>query len=83
MGESEQEALAEIRTALREPYVALHVVNTFTHGQGIQVQVRSHKIGPILFPAEGRGVGSVLEMLGQMLDDNDETTNDGETDART
>ena len=49
---------------MREPYVALHVVDTFTHGQGIQVQVRSRKIGPILFPSEGQTVGDVLAMLG-------------------
>lgn len=80
MGESEQAALTEIRTALREPYVALHLVDTFTHGQGVQVQVRTRKIGPILFPAEGQTVGSVLGMLGTMLDDNDNDETTGEPD---
>lgn len=74
MDASEQDALAGIRAALQDPNVSLHIVQTMSHGRGVQVKIKSRKIGPLLFPTEGKGPGSVLVMLGWMLDTNDETT---------
>lgn len=70
----EEAALAEIRTALKQPFVSLHLVTTFTHGRGVQVKIKTSKVGPILFPPEDGTVGDVLMMLAQMMDDSDGET---------
>jgi hypothetical protein len=70
----EDAALAEIRAALQQPFVSLHLVTTFTHGRGVQVKIKTSKVGPILFPPEDGTVGDVLMMLAQMIDNNDGET---------
>lgn len=69
MGAREQEMLDAVREAMKDPYVALHLVPTFTHGRAVQVKIRTRKVGPLLFPAEGESVGDVLMMLGMMADE--------------
>ena len=69
MNTHEADALAAIRAALNDPNVALHLVPTFTHGTAVQVKVRSRKIGPMIFPAEGQGLADVLHMLGTMAEE--------------
>jgi len=84
VNDEENAALAEIRHALSQPFASLHLVTTFTHGRGVQVKIKTSKVGPIMFPPEGGTVGDLLAMIGQMLDDETTTTTkDGDEDART
>jgi hypothetical protein len=65
----EEAALAAIREAMKHPEVALHLVYTFTHGRGIQVKIKTRKIGPLIFPANGGTLSDTLRMLGDMADE--------------
>lgn len=66
MDQRETEALAEVREAMKHQGVSLHFAFTFTHGTGIQVKIKTRKIGPLIFPAEGETLADVLHMLGTM-----------------
>ena len=63
---TERESLDAIRDAMRDPNVALYLVPTFGHGTAVRVKVKTRKIGPLLFPAEGQDIADVLHMLGTM-----------------
>ena len=61
--------LAEIRDALKQPYVALHFVQTLTHGRAVQVKIKTRKIGPLIFPPKDGTLGDVLALLGSLTDE--------------
>ena len=60
------QALADIKEALRSDEVRLRLVYTFTHGRGVQVYVKTRKVGPLLLPAEGQDISDVLAMVGSL-----------------
>lgn len=60
------EALAEITRALQDPNASIRLPMTFTHGRGAQVYIKSRKVGPIIFPAEGQTLADVMAMLGKL-----------------
>ena len=62
----ETDALAQVREALGSSDVRLALVHTFTHGRGVQVYVKTRKIGPLIFPPEGGTLADTLHMLGAM-----------------
>lgn len=65
MTEQEDAVLAEIREALTDPQVGIHLVPTFTHGTAVQVRVKTRKIGPLLFAEDGPA--GVLRMLADLM----------------
>jgi hypothetical protein len=65
----EQAQLTAVQEAMKDPNVALHVAHTFTHGRGVQVRIKSRKIGPIFFPNEGEKLSDVFRLLGSMADE--------------
>ena len=69
MTAEEKQALAEIKDALKQPYVALHFVQTLTHGRAVQVKIKTRKVGPLIFPPDGGTVGDVLALLGNLADE--------------
>ena len=64
---TERDGLDDIRDAMGDPNVALHLVPTFGHGTAVRVKIKTRKIGPLLFPAEGQTIADVLHMLGTMV----------------
>jgi hypothetical protein len=69
MTTDEQDKLAAVRTAMKDPNVSLHIVHTFTHGRAVQVKIKSRKIGPMFFPNKGEKLTDVFRLLGSMADD--------------
>lgn len=57
----------EIRDALIHPYGSMRIVQTFTHGRGVQIYLRTRKVGPILFPPEGQSLSDLLATIGSMV----------------
>lgn len=56
--------LDELREALAGPNVSIRLVSTFTHGRGVQVYVKSRKVGPLIVPEGPQTLADVLHMLG-------------------
>lgn len=69
MTDEEQAQLDEVRAAMKDPNVSLHIVHTFTHGRAVQVKIKSRKIGPYFFPAQGEKLSDVFALLGTMADE--------------
>lgn len=67
--EAENPALAEIRDALRDPNVSIKLPHTFTHGRGVQVYVKTRKVGPLLLLSEGQTLADMLHLLGTMAEE--------------
>ena len=63
------EDLAKMREALQSPDAHIRLVQTFTHGRGAQVMVKTRKIGPIIFPGEDMTLAEVMHMLGKMAEE--------------
>lgn len=62
----ENQALAEVKAALQDSEVRIRLVHTFTHGRGVQVYLKTRKVGPLILPSEGENVSHVLAMLGSL-----------------
>ena len=69
MAAREEEALAELRAALKGPDVSFHLVQTFTHGRAVQVKVKTRKVGPLIFPPHGGTEADSLRLLAGLLED--------------
>ena len=62
----ETDSLSEIKEALRGPNVSIRLVETFTHGRGAQLYVKTRKVGPLVLPAKGEDLSHVLAALGHL-----------------
>lgn len=62
-------SLLEIRDALLTGGARIAVVQTFGNGLAVQVMKGSKKIGPLLFPGEGKGLPDLLALLGSVLEE--------------
>lgn len=67
--EESEPVFAELRDALKQPYVALHFVQTLAHGRAIQVKIKTRKVGPLIFPPKDGTLGDVLALLGSLADE--------------
>lgn len=63
------DVLDQIKSALRGPDASIHIVVAFNLGHGAQVKVKTRKVGPVIFPAEGQTLADVLGMLGGFVED--------------
>ncbi len=66
---STDDALAEIRDALGSNDVSIRLPVTFTHGRGVQVYLKTRKVGPIILCGPDQTLGDMLKMLGDMAED--------------
>jgi hypothetical protein len=63
-----QEPLDAIREALQSPDVRIALPHTFTHGRGVQVYVKSRKIGPIILRSGDQSLADLLTMIGNLAE---------------
>ena len=68
MDSKDAAALTEIREAMHDPNVSIRLPHTFTHGRGVQVYVKTRKVGPIILRSEGQTLADLLHMLGDMAE---------------
>lgn len=61
--------LEEMREALASPDVRIALPVTFTHGRGVQIYVKSRKVGPIILRSEGQSLSDLLAMVGNMAEE--------------
>lgn len=65
----EAAALAAIKDALKSKDGSIRFVQTMSHGRGVQVHLKTRKIGPVLFPGQGQDLSDVLGMLGRLMEE--------------
>lgn len=66
-----QQALDEIKRALVNHFGSIQIVRTFNMSTGkqmtgVQVKVKSRKVGPLLFPTEGEDLSDLMKMIGTL-----------------
>jgi len=63
--------LDEMREALRSNDVRIALPITFTHGRGVQIYVKSRKVGPIILRSGDQTLADLLHMIGTMAEENE------------
>ena len=75
-----QAAHAEIAEALKSDDVRLALPVTFTHGRGVQVMLKSRKVGPILLRSEDQSLADMLYVVGRLAEPAPPRSKDEPTD---
>lgn len=65
------ETLSQIKEALADPNVSIKLPVTFTHGRGVQIYVKTRKVGPIILPTGDQTLADILQMIGSLAGGND------------
>lgn len=73
MSTTPDQMLADVREALANPDVRIALPHTFTHGRGVQVYVKSRKVGPIILRDEGQTLADMLAMIGRLAEPQEQT----------
>jgi hypothetical protein len=59
----------EMRDALKDPNLRIALPVTFTHGRGVQLYIKTRKVGPMILKSEGQTLADLLHMLGTMAEE--------------
>ena len=62
-------ALDAIRDALADPNVSIRLPHTFTHGRGVQIYVKSRKVGPVILRSENQTLADILRVVGNLAEE--------------